>query len=201
MPEEEPDPLIEKALRLGELRKEVLDRTDGPTFEAGTENLPLDIQTAFWEHVLAFESAEETTVAERLKNEAGFVPTPPDDLRGEEENKRALWQLLEALASVRVFLWGTDHLSDTELYRLLVGEALPGPTTVPPTGSEWNCRITAFEYGNDDDPDGTDIWLRYYADDQTREEWDEEVPPKEPLPYDRDRFLPVPPEEQREEHP
>ena len=197
MPEEESDPLIEQALRLGELRKEVMDRIDGPVIEGGSENLPMDAQAAFWEQVLAFESAEESTIAERLRNEIGFVPRPPGDPAGEGGVKSALWELLEALASIRIFVFGTDHLNDAELYELLVNKVLPEPTTVPPTGSEWNCRVDVAEHGTDDDPDGTATWLRYYADDETREEWDGEVPPKEPLPYDRDRFLPVPPEERR----
>ncbi|MFP4353119.1 MAG: hypothetical protein ACLFTU_09845 [Puniceicoccaceae bacterium] len=193
--EEESDPLIEQALRLGELRKEVMDRVGGPFLEGGSEDLPMDTQTAFWEHVLAFESAEQSTIAERLRNEIGFVPRPPGDLAGGDEVRDALWELLESLASIRVFVFGTDHLSDGELYELLVNKTLPEPTTVPPAGSEWNCRVDVAGHGTDDDPDGTDTWLRYYADDWTRDEWEGEVPPRETPPYDRDRFLPVPPEE------
>lgn len=40
----EPDPLIEQVLRLGDLRKEVMDRIDGPVFEGGTGQLPMDSQ-------------------------------------------------------------------------------------------------------------------------------------------------------------
>ena len=32
-PDDETDPRIEQALRLGDLRKEVMDRIDGPSFE------------------------------------------------------------------------------------------------------------------------------------------------------------------------
>lgn len=194
--EGEADPLIEQALRLGELRQKVMEQVDGPTLEAGTGDLDMHTQESFWKHVLAFESAEESTHAERLRNEAGFVPDSPDELSSASEVHTALWNLLNALATIRTFVSGTDHLNDADLYRLLVNGVLPGSTTVPPTGSEWNCRIDACEYGTADDPDGTATWLRYYADDQTREEWDGEIPPKETLPYDRDQHLPVPPEEQ-----
>jgi len=188
-----PDDPIEQALRLGDLRKKVMDRVDGPTFEGGTGDMPMDQQEAFWRHVLAFEEAEESTLEERLKTETEFTATDPDSLETEAEVSEALWNLIHALASIRVYLDCTDHLGDRDLYRLLVFGALPGATTVPPTGTEWNTRILAHEYGGPGDPDGTLTYLRYYADDETREEWDVgEVPPKEELPHDRDRLLPCP---------
>lgn len=190
-PDDEIDPRIEQVLRLGDLRKEVMDRIDGPTFESGTGAMPMDVQEAFWQNVLNFESAEESTHAERLQKEAGFVPTEPNELTSEEEIHTALWDLIRALASIRIFINDTDHLSDRDLYRLLVYGALPELSFVPPPGSEWNCRINACEYGTKDDPDGTLTWLRYYADEETRNSWDGEVPHKENPPNDRDRFLPA----------
>jgi hypothetical protein len=135
-PEDETEILIEHALRLGELRKEVMDRIDGPTIEVGTGSMPMETQVAFWEHVLAFESAEESTIAERLENEASFVSPDPKTLKGEPETHTALWDLLKALASIRVFVCNTDHLCDDDLYRLLVYGALPEPSFVPPAGSQ-----------------------------------------------------------------
>jgi hypothetical protein len=42
--------------------------------------------------------------------------------------------------------------------------------------------------------DDSETYLRYYADEETRERWAREfgcvLPPKEKLPYDRDRLLP-----------
>ncbi len=193
------DDPIEQALRLGDLRKKIMDRVDGPTFEAGTGEMPMDQQEAFWKHVLAFEEAEESTLEERLKTEADFTATDPDSLETEVEVSEALWNLIHALASIRVYLACTDHLDDRDLYRLLVFGALPDISTVPPTGTEWNHRILAHEYGVPGDPDGTLTYLRYYADDETRDEWDVgEVPPKENLPFDRDRLLPSPENMERE---
>lgn len=192
--DDEENALIEQALRLGDLRKEVMDRIDGPFAEYGTGNLPMDTQEAFWKHILAFESAEDSTIGERLQKEAGFVPVDPNELRNDDEVHAALWDLLHALASIRVFVSTTDHLSDSELYRLLCYGALESPTSVPPPGSEWNTRVSAHEYGTADDPDGTQTYLRYYADEEMRATWPDEVPPKEDPPYDRDRFLPDAPE-------
>lgn len=194
-PPDSADDSIEQALRLGDLRKKVMDRIDGPSFEGGTGEMPMDQQEEFWKHVLAFEEAEESTLEERLKTEANFVAADPNSLEDDAEVSEALWNLIHALASIRVYLDDTDHLSDRDLYRLLVFGALPDVTTVPPTGAEWNTRILAHEYGVPGDPEGTLTYLRYYADDQTRDEWDaSEVPPKEELPFDRDRLLPCPEE-------
>lgn len=192
--EEGEDPLIEQALRLGDLRKEVMDRIDGPFFEYGTGNLSMDTQEAFWKHILACEAAEDSTIGERLKTEAGFVPPDPAVLQSEDALHAALWDLLHALAAIRVFLSTTDHLSDADLYRLLCNEVLASPTAVPPPGCEWNTHIPAHEYGTDDDPDGTETYLRYYADEEMRATWPDDVPPQEDPPYDRDRFLPGVPE-------
>lgn len=192
MPEKSDDP-IEQALRLGDLRKEVMDRVEGESIEFVSDDMPMDTQEAFWKHVLAFEEAEESTLEERLKREVDFVAPDPKSLETDVEVSEALWNLIHALASIRVFLDCTNHLNDRDLYRLLVYGTLPDVTTVPPTGSEWNTRILAYEYGVPDDPDGTLTYLRYYADDETREEWDaSEVPPKEDAPFDRDRLLPNP---------
>ncbi|HKK18487.1 MAG TPA: hypothetical protein VJ952_07370 [Opitutales bacterium] len=154
--------------------------------------MPMDLQEKFWEHILAFETAEDSTIAARLEEEAGFVARDPDRIDGAEKLHTALWELLHALASIRIYVHFTDHLDDADLYRLLVKGALPDETPALPKDCEINTRIDAAEYGTADDPDGTETWLRYYADEQTRREWDGPVPPKEPLPYDRDRFLPHP---------
>lgn len=194
IPEDETDPRIEQALRLGDLRKEVMDRIEGPCYEGGTETMPMALQERFWQHILAFEQAGETTIAARLEEEAGFTARDPDGIE-EGELHAALWELLHALASIRIYVHFTDHLDDADLYRLLVKGALPNETPALPKDCEINTRIDAAEYGTAEDPDGTETWLRYYADDETREAWDGPVPPRETPPYDRDRLLPVPPEE------
>lgn len=61
-------------------------------------------------------------------------------------------------------------------------------------------RGGVFGGGEGMDPDLLEdegIYLRYYADDVTRAEWQRDspetpIPPKEKPPYDRDRLMPVP---------
>ena len=196
-PNNEHDAQIEQALRLGELRKEVMDRVEGPFIEGGVGNMPMEEQARFWQYVLAFESAEDSTIGERLREEAGFTAVPLTDLDSPRSFYDALWQLLYACASIRVFVHFTNHLSDAELYRLMVERVIPAPTNVPPPELACNCRFDLTEFAEFDEPlgtfDGPDA--DDDPDDLSYEEWEAAFAKQFPARFDRDRFLPVPPEE------
>jgi len=196
-PNNEHDAQIEQALRLGELRKEVMDRVEGPFIEGGVGNMPMEEQARFWQYVLAFESAEDSTIGERLREEAGFTAVPLTDLDSPRSFYDALWQLLYACASIRVFVHFTNHLSDAELYRLMVERVIPAPTNVPPPELACNCRFDLTEFAEVDAPpetfDGPDA--DDDPDDLSYEEWEAAFAKQFPARFDRDRFLPVPPEE------
>jgi hypothetical protein len=111
---------------------------------------------------------------------------PADDMAFDDAAMRAkLWEVLEAMAELGMVIDQTDHLSDRELYRYLVADALlveeflGGMTNLSPIGG-----------GSEED---NQIYLRYYADDEDRTMWqrdfEEKLPAKEKPPYDRDRLL------------
>lgn len=115
----------------------------------------------------------ETTLRKRLI-ESGAPP--PDDLR----------LLLERLADINVVIEWTDHLDDAALFAQLQ-DKLDEPINLPDDPA----TVTHLDFCNGDD----DAYLRYYADDVIRarllEDYpDDPMPPKEPPPYDRDRFMP-----------
>lgn len=197
LPDNEYDTQIEQALRLGELRKEVMDHVEGPFIEGGVGNMPMEEQLHFWQYVLAFESAEDSTIGERLRDEADFTAMALKDLDGPKQIYDALWQLLYACASIRVFVHFTDHLSDGELYRLMLEEIIPAPTNVPPKELACNCRfnITEFAWGEFSPEASQGIGTDGDAGELTFEEWEEAFAKQFPPRYERDRFLPVPPEE------
>jgi hypothetical protein len=101
-----------------------------------------------------------------------------------------LWELIEAMAGLGLYLESTDHLSDRELYRYLVGNALMEETCLSEGGAGgWHISpIGGFS------SEDIEIYLRYYADEETRQDWDDDpttpIPPHEKLPFDRDRMLP-----------
>ncbi|HXH92721.1 MAG TPA: hypothetical protein VNN25_14155 [Thermoanaerobaculia bacterium] len=102
-----------------------------------------------------------------------------------------LWELINAMAATGVFVESTNHLSDRELYRYLVKDALREETILPTPGSGGGWHLSPL---GDSDED-TEIYLRYFADDKTREHWHRDfgvtLPPKGKPPFDRDRLLPV----------
>jgi hypothetical protein len=149
-------------------------------------------QERFLERVLSMEEMEEKPLIRQLENAGVRVPSP-EDLDDAKLHEK-LWDVIHAMALAGHYLTHTDHLSDRELYELLWTEILQEPTSVNPDTSTASCHIDILGGCSDED---LKIRLQYYADDDERDCWesefeDDEMPPKKPLPYDRDRHLPVP---------
>ena len=112
--------------------------------------------------------------------------------------------VLHKLAEWRTYLCFTNHLSDRELYALLLDEVLPQPDKELPPELGYNTTIDVSQYAADEQFNQT--YLRYYADEQERAMWAEgfpedripphEDPPHEDPPHDRDERLPEPREPQ-----
>lgn len=181
---------IEQALRLADLRHKLTELNGGPLIEGGTENLPMDLQEAFWKNVLHFETTEEVSFAQILKERIQFSPEPITDQDSRSRIKKKLWKLIHALADIGVFLHNTDHLSNEELYDCLTNQLLQETTTPTPEDSGWNTIVDITEFGTADEPDGFRTRFRYYGE---LEYWDDEdgnPPTREKPAYNRDRFLP-----------
>ena len=116
------------------------------------------------------------------------IEMPDDATLDDEDVHRRLWEIIVAMKALGLVIESTDHLSDRELYRYL-GEALKEETILSDDpNSAWH--LSPIGSGSETD---NEIYLRYYADEEERRRWAEDgvtVPPKEPLPYDRDRLLP-----------
>ena len=140
----------------------------------------------FWAELHGIRDVEIRTIREWLERDGRrIVPHPADDaLPGE------LHSLLDRLGSIYVFVHSTDHLSDRELYEFLIDEdRLGAHMAVLPH----NCvHIDVIGSGSEED---NEIYLRYYATENERQDWKEGfpeyiLPPHEDPPYDRDRSLP-----------
>lgn len=153
--------------------------------------LNLEGQEQFLERVLSFEEAEERPLIDFLEQD-GVRMLPPEELEDSRLHEK-LWEVIHAMARMRCYLSSTDHLSDRELYGLLWSDILREPTTIC-TDSATSCHIDILGGCSDED---IKTRLIYYADEYERLDWedafpDEEIPPKKPLPFDRDRHLPAP---------
>jgi hypothetical protein len=114
------------------------------------------------------ERAEGGSIPVDVLRDRGFEIVEPSQL--DEANRKAkLWELIEALASIGLYLWGTDHLSDHELYDRIISEILPRETLLIP-----------------EDP-----YMAETSDmTQLADNFGDPLPPRRPKRMDRDRFLP-----------
>ena len=193
-PGPENDP-VERALRIGRLRAELAELTGEPVAEHTADSPQEDDPEAMLKHMEALENGPLYPLADILKEQRNFTPAPPARLENPVDIHENLWLLLHALASMRVFVEDTNHLSDAELYEVLVERMLRSEIASVPVSSGWNCRFSICELC-DERRTMPECWLRYYADDTQRAELadqfpGEAIPPKEPQPYDRDDFLPT----------
>ncbi len=113
---------------------------------------------------------------------------------------RKLQEIIAWLAEHNTYLECTDHLSDRELYVVLVEETfhelMKDLESVLPReeAAKWIHHLDILGSGSDED---TVLYFRFYANDRERRDWQEldpdyEMPPREKPPYDRDRHLPQP---------
>lgn len=188
------DPLgleaIDQQIRINELRAQT--EALGMSDDHVSADTPPEIEEAFLRSVVAYESAPMTTHFAQIE-QAGVKLTPPAKLDDAALTTK-LWEVIHALARLGTILENTDHLSDRELYAQLWQESLRESTPCLPPGSGWVCHLDLIGSGSDED---TDLYLRYYADERTREHWrgdfpDMEIPPHQDPPFKRDRALPRP---------
>jgi hypothetical protein len=184
---------VERIFHIEALKGELEELAGGNfTLEKVDDALPPELEEQFLEQILAFERAEQVTHRERL--ERAGVALPPVDTLDDDALPLKLIEVVHTLAEMRIYLENTNHLSDRQLYTYLLAEALNESGPLLPPDMPMNCHLDICGSGSEDD---IAIWLRYYADDETRAQWatdfpDMTVPPHEPPPFDRDRHLPRP---------
>jgi len=160
-----------------------------------------EIQEQFQKNVDAFEQAKWCQSFQVLV-ESG-ISLPPSSGLSEPELNAKLWEVINALALMGVYLEHTDHLNDRELYILLLDDILLEEMVFQSGEMNLACHIDLIGSGSDED---NYIYLKYYADEDDRILWikefpDEPVPSRERLPFDRDCQLPKPdPEEKFDVH-
>jgi hypothetical protein len=188
------DPLdlerVDQEIRINELKEEARELTGGEMHAWEAENCPPDLADQFWNHVLAFEKAPRTCDFLKLLEMGVDLPEPEHIADADIPGK--LREIFEALAKRNTFFICTDHLSDRELYTHLWQDTLREMTADLPVEAGFNCTYDLVSSGSEED---IHAWLKFYADEETRQQWvkdfpDYVLPPHEDPPFDRDRTLP-----------
>lgn len=193
------DPLdlnrVDQEIRINELREETRELAGGEMTDWENPDCPPGIAEQFWNNVVAFEKTPRWCNFLRLEEMGVALPPPADVADADLPGK--LREIFETLATVNTFFVSTDHLSDRELYVNLWEETLREITVIMPPESGFNSTYDLVSSGSDED---RHAWLKYYADEETRQHWAKDfpgdvIPPHEDPPYDRDRHLPQHPRE------
>lgn len=188
----EPDEGEAQRRRIATLRQKAEELSGGHFTNEGIEQLPPEMEEAFWRQIIAYETAEPTDLF-RLLVEGG-VSLPAPVLVSEEHLADRLWETIYFLATHGCYLENTDHLSDRELYNLLWERLLREPAILFPDDPNYAYHIDTIGSGSEADQQ---IYLTYYATEEDRLHWthnwpEDLLPSRIARPYDRDRLLPRP---------
>ena len=178
--------------RIEALKRQAEELCGGQMEVHNLDDCSAEVEEEFWKHIVDYEKAPWTTHFQQLE-QAGVSLPPPDSLKDEELTAR-LWEVIQKLALLRVFIEQTDHLSDRELYTYLWTDSLREETRAMPQAANSAYHIQLLSSGSDED---NLLYLKYYADEDWRRQWHEDwpndpIPAHEDPPYDRDCALPKP---------
>ncbi len=172
---------VEHLLRNAQLRDELEPYLDEAVMHLNHEAVPTPVENEFLASMLAWERAPILPIYQWFSPD---LTLPPPDKLSDEEVSELLWDVIGKLFEKRVVLDFTDHLTDRELYCLIWRNILPSPEKRIENSSSflhWDCSDASGD---------AELWLRFYASPEEREQWAEdfghELPPHEEPPYRRD---------------
>ena len=172
---------VEQLLLNAQLRNELEPFLDESIDVVDRQHMSTLSENEYLASILAWERAPVLPISKWFNPE--LVLPHPDSLDNEQLHE-LLWKTIHRLHDKCIVLEFTDHLSDRELYCVLIRDILPSrekKIDVRGTYLYWHCL------DRDEDPE---TWLRYYASWEERQRWAEEngrPPVRSQLPpYPRD---------------
>jgi hypothetical protein len=178
-PKPQPDE-VEHLLRNAQLRDDLEPFFDESIVRLNVSELPTPVENEFLASMLAWERAPMLPISQWFDPE---LKLPQPETLSDEELHQLLWDTIHLLFSQRIVLDFTDHLSDRALYCIISRDILPTMEKKLDKSSaylHWDC----CDAGGD-----PELWLKYYATEEDRTDWadelPEQLPPQEDPPFPR----------------
>jgi hypothetical protein len=170
---------VDQLLLNARLRDEIEPYQDESIECMNLDRLPTEVENQFLASMLAWERAPMTPIAEWFNPQ---LQLPHPDRLSDTDLHDLLWDTIHKLYAARIVLDFTDHLSDRELYTLILRDILPSPEkrlNLPDHFLHWDCA------GDEE------TYLRFYASEEERSSWntsdeDDPLPPAERPRHRRD---------------
>ena len=165
---------VDELLRNAQLRDELEPYYDESISRVNVQHLSLSVENDFLASMLAWERAPVLPVYRWFEPE---LRPPRPSVLNDDDLHEILWDVINKLHEQRIILDFTDHLSDRELYCVIYRDILPArekKMELLNNYLHWDCSHAGG------DPD---VWLRYYATEEERENWAESY--RQPLPPKR----------------
>jgi hypothetical protein len=160
------------------LRDEIEPFLDESVTLVDMDRMSIVHENEFLSSLLAWEKAPVLPISQWFEPEL-FMPAH-ETLSNAELNQQ-LHQTIGRLYEKNILLIHTEHLSDRQLYCLIVRDILPAQEkkiVLPHKFLKWQCL---------DIVEDEESWLRFYATAEERVDWADEtglrLPPKESLPF------------------
>jgi hypothetical protein len=171
---------VDQLLLNARLRDEIEPFVDESIGLLDAQQLSLEQENEFLASMLDWERAPVLPIGRWFDPE--LRPPLPDSL-GDEELFVHLHDTIAQLYEKHVVLEYTDHLSDRELYCLILRDILPAQE------KRLSSQTSVLRWQCVDEQCDCEVWLAYYASDRQRQAWLEEhgqpLPEKRTPPYGR----------------
>lgn len=171
----------EELLRNAELRNELEPYMDEAVTSVNIQHFSLRDENEFLASMLAWETAPILPIYQWFHPE---LKLPRPESLPDEQLHNLLYEVIGQLYQRDIVLDFTDHLTDRELYSMIVRDILPAREKMLEHRCgciHFNCSITEA------DPS---VWLTYYATDDERFAWEDSshgcLPPKRLPTFHRD---------------
>jgi hypothetical protein len=171
---------VDQIMLNARLRDELEPFLDESVDLVNVRDKPTQFENEYLASMLAWERAPVLPITKWF---TPHLELPSPEALTDRELNVLLWDTIHKLYEKQIVLDFTNHLSDFELYCLVLRDILPAhekKLDSSPTYLHWHCL---------DPSDDPNTWLRYYASDEERHVWATEsgchLPPMEAPPFPR----------------